>query len=87
MQGASGLARPRLQIDCWSRSADAAAALADMVKQRLDGLRGAVEWDENSPGNAVVIQGVFFESEREDYDGTAELYRTSRDYFVHFEER
>jgi hypothetical protein len=79
MQGASGLARPRYQIDAYAPKADDANALADLVKARLDGYRG--------PMGAVTVQGAFFETERDDYQADAKLYRASRDYFIWFEER
>jgi hypothetical protein len=79
MQGASGLARPRYQIDAYAPKADDANALADLVKARLDGYRG--------PMGAITVQGVFFETERDDYQADAKLYRASRDYFIWFEER
>jgi hypothetical protein len=78
MQGASGLARPRYQIDAYAQLADDANALADLVKARLDGYRG--------PMGAVTVQGAFFETERDDYQPDAKLYRASRDYFIWFEE-
>lgn len=87
MQGASGLARPRIQIDCWAPKADDAVSLANLVKERIDGFRGSMLWGDNSPAEAIVVQGIFFESEREDYDDAAKLYRVSRDYFVWYEER
>lgn len=86
MEGASGLTRPRFQIDAWATSADAATELADLVKARLDGYRGPMTTND-SPAQTVTVQGVFFESERENYDGTAEMYRVSRDYLIYFEER
>jgi len=87
MQGPSGLARPRVQVDCWAQTADAADALARKVKARLDGYRGEVLWGENSPQEAVPVKGIFFDSEREDYDETAKLFRSSKDYFIWFAER
>ena len=87
MEGPSGLARPRIQIDCWAQSADAADNLARLVKDRIDGFRGAMPWGENSPEEAIQVQGIFFESEREDYDDAVKLYRSSKDYFVWYEER
>lgn len=87
MQGPSGLARSRIQIDCWAQSAQTAVELANLVKERIDGFRGSMEWDDDSPGNAVVVQGIFFESEREDYDDAVKLYRVSRDFFVWYAER
>lgn len=87
MQGASGLSRPRLQIDCWAQDADTAATLADLVKERIDGFRGELHYGESSPSDVVAVQGVFFDNEADDYDPAAELYRTRGDYFVWFEER
>lgn len=87
MQGPSGLARPRIQIDCWAQSLDAAVSLANLVKERLDGFKGSMLWGDNSPAEAIVVQGIFFDSEREDYDDTAKLYRVSADYFIWFAER
>jgi hypothetical protein len=77
--GPSGLTRPRFQIDCYATTSDQAEALADLVKARLDGYRGLM--------GSVMVQGVFFDTERDDYQADAELYRTSRDYFIWFEER
>ena len=87
MQGPSGLARPRIQIDCWAQTVDAADSLGRLVKERIDGYRGSMLWGENSPEEAIVVQGIFFDSEREDFDAAVNLYRSSKDYFVWFEER
>lgn len=87
MQGPSGLSRPRIQIDCWAQNPDAADELGRLVKERLDGFQGSILWGENSPQEAIVIQGIFFESEREGYDDASWLYRSSKDYFVWFAER
>jgi len=83
MQGASGLTRPRFQIDAWAKSADDATRLADLVKARIDGYRGPM----TVASETVAVQGVFFDTERENYDGTAELYRVGRDYVFWLEER
>jgi len=88
MQGASGLVSTRTQIDCWALTADAAAALADLVKERLDGFAGTMLWGEDSPAEAIVVQGIFFRGGLgDDYDSTAKLYRTSYDYEIWHEER
>ena len=87
MQGPSGLTRPRIQIDSWSQSMDAASSLADLVKERIDGFEGLMPWGENSPAEAIVVKGIFFESEREGWDEGAKLYRVSRDYLVWYAER
>lgn len=85
-EGASGLTRPRVQVDCWAPTHDVASVLANLVKGRIDGFSGTIAWDDNSPGNAVAVQAIMFESEREDYDDTAKLYRVSRDYMIWYEE-
>lgn len=89
MEGASGLAQVRMQIDCWAPTADAADSLARLVKERIDGYRGSMLWGEDSPAEAIVVQGIFFESEREDWEGTPPdiRHRSSKDYLIWFEER
>lgn len=84
--GREGVSRPRIQVDCWALTADAASSLADLVKQRIDGFRGAMQWDENSPGNEITVQGIFFDNERDVYDDVTKLHGLSRDYLVWFEE-
>ncbi len=84
MQGASGLAHPRYQIDAWAQTVDLAASLALAIKNAIDGYRGTM-----GSGDALVnVQGVFRDSAgREDFDETARLYRSGRDYFIWFGER
>lgn len=86
MQGASGLSRPRVQIDCWAPTANAASELADLVKELIDGFKGSILWGEASPEEAIVVQGIFFDSERDNYDAAIDMYGVSRDYIVWFEE-
>lgn len=93
LQGPSGLARPRIQIDCWAPDADgiagpdASAALGRLVKERIDGFRGSMPYGSDSPQASVEVLAAFLDSEREDYDDTAKLYRTSLDYLIWFRER
>jgi hypothetical protein len=89
MEGASGLNRTRMQIDCWAPTADAADLLARQVKERIDGFGpGSMLWGDDSPEEAIVVQGIFYESEREDWDeGPPARYRSSKDYLIWFEER
>lgn len=84
-EGASGLMQTRLQVDAWAPSADGAAALAGLVKARLDGYRGPMVAPGPS-GGTVDVQGVFFDSEREDYQPDIEMYRVSRDFLIWYEE-
>lgn len=79
MQGPSGFVRPRFQVDAWASTADAATALANLIKDRLDGYRGVM----GEGADAVTVHGVFVADEREDFDEAANLHRSGRDYFIH----
>lgn len=83
MAGPSGYVRPRYQIDAWALTVPTAASLANFIKVALDGFSGAM----GTGANAVDVQGVFVAGEREDYDDKIEMYRVSRDYFIHHGER
>lgn len=83
MQGLSGFAAHRYQIDAWAPTADGASALADLIRDRIDGYRG--DMGSLSPPTVTVL-GVFMADQREDYDDAAKLHRMSRDYFIHFRE-
>lgn len=82
MQGPSGLARPRYQIDAWAPSVDGATTLANLIKDRIDGYSGVM----GSGGNAVTVQGAFCVDERESWDEIVKLYNVGRDYFIWNEE-
>lgn len=83
MQGRSGYVRPRYQIDAWAKTPPEAVSLSNFIKDALDGYSGAM----GSGANAVDVQGIFCAGEREDYDPAVEMYRVSRDYFIHHGER
>lgn len=78
MEGESGLSMPRYQIDAWAPTADAATALANLIKDRISGYRGVM----GTGPAAVTVQGVFMADEREDYDDAVQMSRMSRDYFI-----
>lgn len=82
MGGRDGLARARIQLDCWSKSADASSSLANLVKDRLDGYCGVM----GTGPAALDVQGIFFSDERESFDDTVKMYNTGRDYFINFAE-
>jgi len=81
--GPLGFARPRYQLDAWAQTPDAAAYLAGLVKEHLDGFKGVM----GTAPQAVTVQGALFQSSHDDYDPDAELYRVSSDYLVLFVER
>ena len=87
--GAVGLASPRFQFDCWGATYLQAEALAEALRIRLDGFSGAM-----GASPSTVVQGVFFQDERDLYEDGADLgtgsgagvYRRSIDYFISHEE-
>lgn len=83
LQGLSGFANNRMQIDAWAPTADKATTLANLIRDRIDGYRGEMGTD--SPP-AITVHGVFMADQREDYDDEAQLHRMSRDYFINFTE-
>lgn len=87
MLGPSGISRPRFQIDCWAQTIDAAVTLANLVKDRIDGFRGTWLWGEDSPAEGIVIQGVFYDQEREMFDNDMKMFLCSRDYLIWHAER
>lgn len=76
----------RVQVDCWAQDMSVAANLANLVKSRLDGFSGEIFWDESSPGNSVVVQGIIYETERDRYDDVAIMFGNSRDYLIWYAE-
>jgi hypothetical protein len=83
LSGPTRLARPRFQIDAWAPTNNGANALALLIKERLDGYQGVM----GSGGDAVDVQGVFYENARELYDESAKLHRVSADYFIAYDEQ
>jgi hypothetical protein len=81
MQGLSGFAKHRYQIDVWAPTAEVATTLADLIRDRIDGYQGPMGAD--SPPT-IEVQGVFMADQREDYDDAAKLHRVSRDFFITF---
>jgi len=53
MDGPDGLPRPRVQIACWAANSTGAADLADAVRERLDGYRGA--WGDVTIGSCLCV--------------------------------
>lgn len=83
MEGSSGLATSRIQIGCWSKTADGAHALHLAVKEAIDGYRGPM----GSVANEVDVQGVFIDSWRDLDDEVADLRGKIADYRVAYSER
>lgn len=76
--GGDGLATPRFQIDSWAKTQKEAIALAKAVKSALEGFSGTID--------SVVIQGIFAENQRDEYEDKAKRRRRSQDYIIWHEE-
>lgn len=83
----SGLVSTRFQFDVWSKSADSAQVLADLVKECFGGYRGRIDFDPPAPLNFVIVQLIELVNGRDDFDNTTGMHRMSRDYSVWYEDR
>lgn len=76
MNGAAGIANPRIQIDAWATTYAGTKALATAVRKRLDGYSG----DTGSPAVNVIVAMLL--NDRDFYDAETELWRVSMDFEV-----
>ncbi len=74
LDGPTGASSRRVQIDTWAATRAEATALALAVKAALVGHAGAAA--------GLDVQGVFFLTERWDYDAESQLFRTNGDFEV-----
>lgn len=81
------LVRPRVQVDCWAGTYDAAQVLGDAVKTRLSGFRGlAVCQQADGEQHGVQVGGVFLDLERDQYDDDVQQHRRIQDWLIWYEE-
>jgi len=78
LQGPSGHAHPRLQIESWGESYSGAKTLATAIREALDGYSGIV--------SGVSIGSILIDSERDIYEPELKIYRIVTDYFIWHEE-
>lgn len=84
----TGLVSARFQFDAWSKSADNAQVLADLIKEQLGGYSGQIDLDTASPpNNFVAVRGIFLVNGRDDFDPASLMHRMSRDYFIWYADR
>jgi hypothetical protein len=76
--GPSGLRRVRIQLDCYAETYDAARALADAVRNALNG------WRDLSLG--VQVAKLAPDSEQDLHEDEVGSYRVTMDFLVHGEE-
>lgn len=72
--GADGLAGIRFQIDSYGESVEAAKGLAEAVRKRLSGYKGAA-------GSTEIYAG-FLVDDSDNWDSELQTYRVSQDYTV-----
>lgn len=78
LTGAGDRAVPRIQYDCWAESYTGAKALADLLRQRLNGASGTI--------GSTVVGMSRLDGEREFYDDGGVVHRVSLDFFVSYQE-
>jgi len=84
MQGASGHATPRYQLDAFATTYAQAKALAKAVRLALNGFSGTM-----GGAGGVEVDAVFLVDERDLYDDDTEpegLYAVSQDFEIHAHE-
>lgn len=74
LQGPSGLAHPRFQVEAWATTYDAAKTLANAIREALDGYSGTQ--------GTVVIGSILMESERDTYEEAVSCHRVIMDYMA-----
>lgn len=74
LQGPSGLAHPRFQVEAWAITYDAAKALANAIRGALDGYTGTQ--------GTVVIGSTIMESERDYYEDAVSCHRVIMDFVL-----
>lgn len=74
LQGPTGLATPRFQIEAWAETYSEAKALANAIRKALDGKKFTVD--------TVVISSILIQSERDFYEPAVSCHRIIQDYTV-----
>lgn len=78
LQGLSGLAHPRFQIDAWAVSRASAKAIIDAVRAAFDGHSGTA--------SGVTVKAVSSQDEGAEIDPESGLYRARYDVMIWHEE-
>jgi hypothetical protein len=88
LDGPTGRAHPRIQIDAYATTYPAARAIADAVRAALDGFKGDVAVDAESPPTSLKIVYAALQDDRDFVEDDIDpvLYRVSSDYFVTYQE-
>lgn len=82
MDGRTGIAQARVQIDCWAKTYLAAKTVARAVDGRL----AAVKHNEPTGPQSIGLQGAFPAGARDSFEsqtgGVGDIYRVSLDYII-----
>ena len=78
LQGPSGHAHPRFQVEAWAKTYTEAKTLADAIREALDGYSGTA--------SSTKIGSCLIESEQDIYESEVEAFRVIMDFFVWHEE-
>jgi hypothetical protein len=76
--GPSGMARAVFQIDAWAATYVGAKALAETLRQGLDGHRGAM--------GAETVGGVLLLADRDLFEEATDTFRVSMDFAIWHQE-
>jgi hypothetical protein len=79
LDGGSGKARARFQLDCWSRDLSTSAAMARRVRALLHGFKGAMA------GLTVAESTLADEADRHETTATSDLYRVQMDFMIQYQ--
>jgi hypothetical protein len=82
MQGDISLMVARTQLDAWATTPDAAVSLAGKVFEAMSGYAGLVVYGSNSPQDSMIVQAIFHDQGRDDYDSTMKMHVRRRDYLI-----
>ena len=78
LTGYANLASPRIQVDCWAETYEGATALANAVRQAVQGFSGDI--------GSVTVYAVFVVDERDSYEENSRSFRRSLDLQIHHKE-
>lgn len=76
--GATGTARPRIQIDAWGTTYTSCKAVTDAIRAAINGYRGTM----GAGATAVTVQGALVDEERYDNSPDTGMHRIMSDYII-----
>lgn len=85
----SGIAQAQFRIDAYAQEFYEAKALAGQIEAALDGYRGTVYYEGDSPQDSIFIAGISLQTESDILDETENplLFRNTALYLVTYHQR